>query len=179
MARTLAQIPPRTEGGFHVVVESPRGSSVKWKYEPAFDAFSVSRPLPLGITYPFDWGFVPGTRAPDGDPLDAMIFWDERCASGAVVPCRALGVLKVEQDSKDHQKRERNDRVLAVPLSSRREASLKSVFELPERVRDELEQFFQAAVAFEEKHLELIGWNGPDEAERLLSESIPKRRRRT
>ena len=177
MVRALAEIPARVEGGFHVVVESPRGSSVKWKYEREWNAFTVSRPLPLGLTYPYDWGFVPSTRAPDGDPLDAMIVWDERCISGAVVPCRAIGVLKVEQDG-EKGKRERNDRLLAVPLEAPRHAQLTSVFDLSERERKELEQFFVAVVAFEKKNLKLLGWNGADEAERLLVKSLRARSRR-
>jgi inorganic pyrophosphatase len=173
MARALGQIPARVEGGFHVVVESPRGARVKWKYEPSWNAFAISRPLPLGLAYPYDWGFVPSSRAPDGDPLDAMIVWDQESIPGTVVPCRAIGVLKIEQDSKEKPgKRERNDRLLAVPLSAPRHELLTSVFDLSERERDELEQFFQAVVAFQEKNLTLLGWNGADEAERVLASCI-------
>jgi hypothetical protein len=47
---------------FHVVVEAPRGATLKLKYEPKWEAMSVSRPLPIGLAYPFDWGFVPSTQ---------------------------------------------------------------------------------------------------------------------
>ena len=49
-------------GDFHVVVESPAGSRIKLKYEPELESFTVERPLVLGVSYPFDWGFVPRTR---------------------------------------------------------------------------------------------------------------------
>src|SRR5690349_3475837 len=99
--RRLDRLPARPSpraGTLHVVVESPRGASVKWKFDPALNAFTLSRPLPLGLTYPYDWGFVPSTRAPDGDPLDAMVLWEQPAFPGAVLPCRVIGPLKVAQD---------------------------------------------------------------------------------
>jgi len=64
------------DGSLYVMVESPRGSSIKFKYDPAIDRITLSRPLPAGLSYPHDWGFVPSTRASDGDPLDALIAWE-------------------------------------------------------------------------------------------------------
>ena len=95
----MLTIPTFSEPGvFHVVVESPRGSALKLKYEPRWNAMTVSRPLILGVTFPFDWGFVPSTTGADGDPLDALVFWDVSSYPGVVLPCRAIGVLQVEQN---------------------------------------------------------------------------------
>jgi inorganic pyrophosphatase len=66
----------RPDGSLNVVVESPRGATIKFKYEAAIDRIELSRPLPVGLAYPHDWGFVPSTRASDGDPVDALIAWD-------------------------------------------------------------------------------------------------------
>jgi inorganic pyrophosphatase len=176
--RRLDRLPARpARGALHVVVESPRGASVKWKFAPTLNAFTLSRPLPLGLTYPYDWGFVPSTRAPDGDPLDAMVLWEQPAFPGAVLPCRVIGALKVEQDGK-RGKRERNDRLIAIPLASQRQAHLNDVAALAPREREELEAFFREVVRFEDKALALLGWAGPKEGEALLVRAVRAARRR-
>jgi inorganic pyrophosphatase len=157
----------RDDGLLNVIVESPRGSIVKVKFDAESSVMMLSRPLPSGFSYPCDWGFVPGTRAEDGDPLDAALVWD--CASypGLLVPSRVIGALRVEQ-SDPSGRRQRNDRVLAVPAKAARFDQLRTVNDLPGRMRKELEHFFAAVVAFENKQLQLLGWAGPAEAERAI-----------
>lgn len=171
MGSDFLRLPSRNkEGAILVVVESPRGASVKLKYDPELGAFTVSRPLPWGMVYPFDWGFIPSTKASDGDPLDAMILWDVPSAPGVVIPCRLVGILKVEQDGKQGG-RERNDRVLLIPKAAPRHNSLRDVSDLDERERKELEQFFLASTALEKKNATILGWGSAEEAERFVSES--------
>jgi inorganic pyrophosphatase len=167
----LALLPARDpEGAIRVVVESPRGATVKIKYDAALGVMSVSRPLPLGLSYPYDWGFVPGTRAEDGDPVDALVYWDVPSYPGVVVPCRAIALVRLEQDSKTTG-RVRNDRILAVPVKHPRGGDLASPDDLPARVRDEIAQFFLSAIFFEPKNPKLLGWGGPEEADRLVDAS--------
>lgn len=164
----LARLPARdADGALRVVIESPRGAPVKLKYDPALDAMTVSRPLPLGLSYPYDWGFVPGTCAPDGDPVDALVFWDVPSFPGVVVPCRAIGVVRLEQDSR-RSGRVRNDRIVAVPVKHARGADLRGPDDLGARVRDEIAQFFLSAIFFEPKNPRLLGWGGPEEADELV-----------
>jgi inorganic pyrophosphatase len=87
----------RGDGSVNVVVESPRGCPSKFKYDAELDAIVLSRPLPAGLVYPHDWGFIPSTRASDGDPLDAIVLWHGISYPGVVLPCRLIGVLNVEQ----------------------------------------------------------------------------------
>ena len=155
---------------FHVVVESPRGSSLKLKYDDELGAMSVSRPLPLGVTFPCDWGFVPSTQAEDGDPLDAIILWDVAGYPGLVVPCRALAVVLVEQNGPRAGQRVRNDRVVALPEAVRRTPSNPADVLSP-RVREELVNFFLAATALERKDPKILGWEGPETALRLIREA--------
>lgn len=164
----LDRVPARTEGGFHVVVETPRGSPFKLKLDPALGVLALKRPLPLGFTWPYDFGFVPSTRAPDGDPVDALVLWELASPAGLVVPCRALGVLALDQSEEDGR-RVRNDRIVAVPLADPR-VRVESVDELPGRVRDELAHFSTSSVYFEGKDVRVLGWTGPGAAEALIGD---------
>ena len=85
--------PYNSEGDLRVVVETPRGANMKLKYEPELGAFVVSRALTLGLTYPYDWGFIPGTQAEDGDPLDALVLHDSSTYPGVLLSCRVLGMV--------------------------------------------------------------------------------------
>ena len=170
----LAGIPAfESDDIFHVIVESPRGSTLKLKYEPQWEAMSISRPLPLGVTFPYDWGFIPSTQSLDGDPLDAMLLWDVASYPGVVIRCRAIGVMQVEQNrtSHDPSERIRNDRILAIPIEARREDGIADIDELPLRVRRELEQFAVAAASLEGKDVRILGWGGATAALELVRES--------
>lgn len=158
-------------GLIHVVVESPAGATSKIKHDPRLGAFALSRPLPLGMSYPHDWGFVPGTRAPDGDPLDALVLSEGTSYPGLITTARPLGLLRLEQNRKNGGGRERNDRLIAVAASSSRREE-KTVSELPRRLREELEQFFVNVVFFEAKEPRLLGWGDPHEAWLLVSSSL-------
>jgi len=166
----LHTLPARgLEDTVNVVVESPRGSSLKLKWEPSSGAFTLSRPLVTGLTYPYDWGFVPSTRAADGDPLDAMVLWDQSSFPGLLLRCRLIGALEVEQNDKLHpDRRERNDRLFVVPDAAPRANDVHDIDDVPERIKSELEQFFLASVAFQHKNLTILGWSNARQANRIL-----------
>jgi inorganic pyrophosphatase len=153
------------QGALRAVIETPRGSVAKLKYDPDLGVFRLERPLAVGIAYPYDWGFFPSTRAADGDPLDVMVVHDATSHPGLVIPCRPLGVLQVTQKRKVGAGRERNDRILAVPVREYRRAS-EAI--LAPRLRRELEQFFRCAVLLEGKAIRFEGWAGPDKADALI-----------
>jgi inorganic pyrophosphatase len=119
-----------------------------------------------GLAYPYDWGFIPSTKAEDGDPLDVLIIHDAKTFPGVVLRCKAVGILEVEQKSKG--KNERNDRVFAVPDRSPLETELEDIRRLPSRAREELEQFFRATNALEDKQIVFLGWHGPDRATKTI-----------
>jgi inorganic pyrophosphatase len=83
-----------------------------------------------------------------------------------ILQCRPIGILEVEQKKKN--KKERNDRVFAVPDRSPLETDLKDIRHLPSRAREELEQFFQATNALEDKEIDFLGWRGPAHAVKTI-----------
>jgi inorganic pyrophosphatase len=172
---SLLQLPPSAGPGLiHVVVESPRGATAKIKYDEKLAAFTLSRPLPLGLSYPHDWGFVPGTRAEDSDPLDALVLSEGTTFAGMVIRARPIGLVALEQDAASGKRRERNDRVVAVPERAPR-LEYRSAGDLPARVRAEIERFFLDVTFFEKKNARILGWEGPEQALALVERSRPRR----
>ena len=108
------------------------------------------------------WGFIPSSRAEDGDPLDVLIIHDAGTYPGLLLRCKPIGILEVLQTSKGRE--ERNDRIFAVPDRSPFEGDLQDVRRLPKRAIEELEKFFVATDALEDKKLKFLGWRGPTRA---------------
>ncbi len=151
----------------YAVIETPRGSSCKLDFDPELKVFTLAKPLMAGLTYPYDWGFIPSTEAEDGDPLDVLVIHDSHTYPGVVLRCKPIGVLELKQKKKGKDD-ERNDRIFAVPDRAPFEGDLQDVRHLPSRAVAELEQFFEATDALEDKKLEFIGWRGPAEAVKLI-----------
>jgi inorganic pyrophosphatase len=150
----------------HAVVETPRGSRTKLKFESKLGVFTLSKPLLAGLTYPYDWGFIPSTEADDGDPLDVLIIHEAATYPGLVLSCEPIGVLEIVQS--EQGKKTRNDRIFAVPDRAPFEGDLRDIRRLPQRAVKELEKFFQATDALEAKQLEFRGWRGPGQARKLI-----------
>ncbi len=157
------------DGDIYVVVETPRGSRAKFAYDPKLKAFTLTKSLLTGLTYPHDWGFVPSTKADDGDPMDMMLVHDAATFPGLVITCRVIGILQIEQ--KSDGKTERNDRLFAVPRRSHSEQDLRDVRELSKPVQQELEKFFIATDELEDKKLVILGWKGPKAGVQAIKEA--------
>jgi inorganic pyrophosphatase len=162
----LDKLPTFRDGKVHVVVEASRGMTAKCKYDPKRRLFVLGKPLPHGLVYPYDWGFIPGTRADDGDPLDALIVHDAACPVGCLVECNPIAILELEQ-KKDGEKGERNDRILLIPDCDK--AVKKEV--LTARLKRELEQFFQATTLGSGKTISMLGWKKANVALRAIKRS--------
>ena len=166
----LARLPIKAEDGYlRVVIETPRGSHAKLAYDPKLGVFTLSKSLLTGLTYPYDWGFIPSTKADDSDPLDIMVIHDAGTYPGLVLSCRLIGILQINQ--KKSGSTVRNDRLFAVPRNSHEEKGLKDVRGLSKPIREELEKFFIATDELEKKQLQILGWKGPKAAMKAVRDA--------
>src|SRR6202046_48058 len=102
----------KKDGILQVIVETPKGSRNKFAFDPEQGIFALKAVLPAGMVFPYDFGFLPQTLAPDGDPMDVLLLMDEPAFPGCAVRARLIGIIQGEQI--EGKKKTRNDRVLAV-----------------------------------------------------------------
>jgi inorganic pyrophosphatase len=125
----------------HVIVETPKGSTIKYDYNIKFACYESGRMLPAGMAFPYDFGFIPGTKGEDGDPLDVIIYSSEPRFTGCVVECRIIGGIKVLQHERNGNK-VRNDRFIAVPVKDRNTHDITDISDITDMELTSLEQFF-------------------------------------
>jgi inorganic pyrophosphatase len=99
-----------------VVIETPKGSKYKYKFDEETNRFKANKLLPSGLSFAYDFGFIPGTKGDDGDPLDVMIFSEDSFLPGSVIECEILGAIKAKQSADN--KTVRNDRIIVTPKIS-------------------------------------------------------------
>lgn len=158
----------KEEKALNVVIETPKHSRNKYNYNKRLKVFELKKLLPAGAVFPFDFGFVPGTKAEDGDPVDVLVIMDEPAFAGCLVRCRLIGALKAMQTEKDTEKPLENDRLIAVANTSRLYNNLKHINDLDKNVRDEIEHFFVSYNQGEGKVFEPKGWASPTEAKKII-----------
>lgn len=133
---------------------------------PIKKIFDLKKVLPAGMSFPYDFGFLPQTLAPDGDPLDVLLLMDEPAFPGCAVPARLIGVIEGEQA--DGKKRIRNDRLVAVAEANHMYANVKKLGDLPGKWIKELQVFFVNYHNLEGKKYQLLGCRGTDAALNLI-----------
>jgi inorganic pyrophosphatase len=126
----------------NAIIECPKGSGHKYDYEPEMRCFKLSKILPAGLVFPFDFGFIPDTKGDDGDPLDVIVVSEIQSFPGCCMDCRIIGAIKAEQTERNGDK-VRNDRYLAIPDVSQLFKEIKDIDGLPEDIITQIENFFK------------------------------------
>src|SRR5579872_5124757 len=102
------------ENKLQVIIETPKGSRNKYAFDPKQSVFALKKVLPAGMSFPYDFGFIPSTKAEDGDPTDVLVLMDEPAFPGCLLKCRIVGIIEGEQGKKKGA--ERNDRIVAIEV---------------------------------------------------------------
>ena len=168
----MQNVPPRESGSgrVHVVIDTPAGSRNKYKYDEQFATFRISRVLPRGAVFPYDFGSIPGTRAEDGDALDVLVLGLPASFPGCLVTVRLIGVLHAEQC--DDGNRIRNDRLIGVLDTAQNPARLLELSALDEEELRAVEHFFSSYNAFQGREFRITGRGGTQQALRALQSAI-------
>ena len=171
-APALGRIPPREAGSgrINVVIDTPAGSRNKYKYDERLAIFRVSRILPQGAVFPYDFGSVPGTRAQDGDALDVLVVHPAPSFPGCLVTVRLIGVLHAEQ--RDGGKLIRNDRLIGVIETPVNPARFSELRELDREELRALEHFFSSYNSFQGRAFSIRSRGGASDAMRILARAI-------
>ena len=158
-------------GPIEVTVEIPSGSRNKYEYDHEMRRFVLDRVLYSSVHYPCDYGFIEGSLADDGDPLDVLVVISEPTFPGCIVRARPVGVLDMK-DEKGH-----DYKVLAVAHDDPRWDETGTLEDLsPHRLR-EIENFFDIYKELEGRKTEVSGWLGTGEAWRIIDSALEAGRR--
>ncbi|MDC7787485.1 inorganic diphosphatase [Rhodoplanes sp. TEM] len=170
----LAEISPgrNPPKDLHVVIEIPQGGEpVKYEIDKSSGALFVDRFLHTAMFYPGNYGFVPNTLSPDGDPLDVLVVNRVPVFPGAVIRCRPVAALLMEDEAGGDEK------VIAVPVDDLHPfyTDVRSHEDLPPIMREQIAHFFQHYKDLEKgKWVTIVKWVGAEAAEKLVVEAIAR-----
>jgi inorganic pyrophosphatase len=135
MTNFVRDIEPLAAGGrLNVVIDTPKGNRNKYKWDEALGLFRLTKVLPPGFAFPWNYGYLPKTRSEDGDPLDAIVLMEEPVFCGCVIPGRARAILRMKSDGQC------NDRIIVSPAGEHDDRIYES--RIPDRIFREIGEFF-------------------------------------
>ena len=171
---TLMRLEPRDPqtGLVRVVIDTPGGSRNKYKFDSDLGVFKLSRVLPAGMSFPFDFDSIPGTRAEDGDALDILVLSEAPLFVGCLVHVQLVGIIRAQQTERGTTIR--NDRLLGAIETPVNKAALRDISELPKEVLADIEHFFRSYNEAQGRKFAITGRAGAKAAERVLDRAVPK-----
>jgi inorganic pyrophosphatase len=148
----------------NAVIEIPRGQTNKYEYDKQLHVFRLDRNLYSPVHYPGDYGFIPSTLSPDGDPLDVLVLVDAPSFTGCLMTVRPIGMLEmVDQEMKD-------EKILAVGTNNPVFANVDDYAQLYPHLLLEIEHFFSMYKELEAKATKILGWQNAERARAMVVE---------
>ncbi|TAL54464.1 inorganic diphosphatase [Pandoraea sp.] len=165
-------VPPGKDipNDFNVIIEiAAQSDPVKYEADKETGMLVVDRFIGTGMRYPANYGFIPQTLSGDGDPVDALVITPFPLLAGALVRCRAVGMLKMTDESGQDAK------LVVVPVDKvcPMTAHIKSLDDVPQNLKDQIKHFFEHYKALEKgKWVKVEGWAGIDEAHKEITDGV-------
>lgn len=151
---------------FVAFIEITKGSKMKYEIDEETGLISVDRILSTSTAYPWNYGLIPRTVAPDGDPLDVLVISSEPIIPGALAKCKPIGVMRMV-DSGDQ-----DDKIICVLPKDPVYRDFTDIAQLPEHIGKEIQHFFSVYKALEGKKTEVGKIEGPEAAKATVKACI-------
>ncbi|MCR4336460.1 MAG: inorganic diphosphatase [Candidatus Omnitrophica bacterium] len=156
---------PKCTQILEVIIEIPKGSRNKYEYDPERNIIKFDRMLFSAMHYPSDYGFIPDTLAPDGDPLDALVLVWEPTFPGCLMRARPIGLFKMWDEKGSDEK------ILCVPVNDPLWNYIHDYRQLPPHLLKEIEHFFKVYKELEGKKTGVEGWRDLKVALKAIKDS--------
>jgi inorganic pyrophosphatase len=155
---------------FNVIIEiSANADPVKYEVDKETGAIFVDRFVGTAMHYPTNYGYVPQTIAGDGDPVDVLVITPFPLPPGVVIPCRAVGILNMEDEGG------MDGKVLAVPTDKLlpTNANVQDIGDVAEATKAQIAHFFEHYKDLEKgKWVKVVGWEGKAAAHKEITDGI-------
>ena len=158
--------PSPSQGVINLLIEIPAGSRNKYSYQADAGVMALERVLHASIRYPFDYGFVPNTKADDGSALDARVIMAEPTFAGCLIKARPIGLLDL------HDRGAYDAKLLCVPEADPRQRTIRSIRQIAPSQLEDVSEFFRTYKNFEGRVVTIDGWRDVDAVQPLLDACI-------
>ncbi len=162
----ISKIPFGDPESFNVIIEVSKGGAKKYAYDSEMEAVKLKRVLYDCLVFPFNYGFVAQTESGDGRHLDAFVLSTHPLTHGTVVSCRAIGMLKMVDRSKQDNK------IIAVPVMENRLENIQDIGDWPQTEQQKIIDFYNTAAAQWDSSIQLNGFEGKEAAKKELLRTL-------
>lgn len=169
MSQTKLDAGKKSPEEVNVFIEIPQGSSIKYELDKETNVIMVDRFSYTAMFYPFNYGFIPGTSAEDGDPVDVLVISTYPVHPGTVIPSRPIGMLEMEDEAGIDTK------ILAVPTIKVDPffAKINDISDIDEVTKNKIKHFFNHYKELEPgKWVKLKEWKGKEVAQKEITDGM-------
>lgn len=165
----LAALDPGN-GLVRVVIDTPKGSRNKYKFDSKLGLLELSRILPAGMSFPYDFGSIPSTCAEDGDALDVLVLSEAPLFPGCLVHVHLIGVIRAVQ--KERRKMIRNDRLLATLQTPVNKPAITQLHQVSGQQLKDIEHFFRSYNQAQGREFSITGRGGARQAQKMFRDAV-------